>query len=108
MAKHTPGLWKIEEEYFPGIDSVDPPFTIILFGYAEEDCGIRGRTPEEIWIISFSAAKAQANARLIAAAPDLLAALKNIIQIGKRDMSNPKYDGYFEAARAAIAKAEGE
>jgi len=30
-------------------------------------------------------------------------ALQGIINIGKRDMSNPKYDGYFESARAALA-----
>ena len=49
-----------------------------------------------------------ADARLIAAAPDLLEALAGIVEIGKRDMSNPKYDGYFKSARAAIAKAGGE
>ncbi len=49
----------------------------------------------------------KANARLIAAAPDLLQALKGIIELGKRDTSNPKYDGYFLAAVEAIAKAEG-
>lgn len=47
------------------------------------------------------------NARLIAAAPELLAALRGILEIGKRDMSNPKYDGYFATASDAIAKAEG-
>ncbi len=39
---------------------------------------------------------------------ELLEALKGIIEIGKRDMSNPKYDGYFNAARAAIAEAENK
>lgn len=29
-------------------------------------------------------------------------ALKGIMEIGKRDMSNPKYDGYFEAANEAL------
>ena len=37
---------------------------------------------------------------------ELRAALAGIIEIGKRDLSNPKYDGYFEEARSAIAKAE--
>src|SRR5208283_4636260 len=46
--------------------------------------------------------------RVQRAAPDLLAALKGILEIGKRDMRNPKYDGYFETAKAAIAKAEPE
>ncbi len=30
-------------------------------------------------------------------------AMRGILDIGKRDMSNPKYDGYFEAARAALS-----
>lgn len=29
-------------------------------------------------------------------------ALRGILEIGKRDMSNPKYDGYFEEARATL------
>lgn len=29
---------------------------------------------------------------------ELETALKGILDIGKRDMSNPKYDGYFQAA----------
>ena len=29
-------------------------------------------------------------------------ALRAILEIGKRDMSNPKYDGYFEEAREAL------
>jgi len=32
----------------------------------------------------------------------LRAALEGIISIGKRDLTNPKYDGYFEAAREAL------
>ena len=32
-------------------------------------------------------------------------ALQGILDIGKRDMTNPKYDGYFEAAEAALAPA---
>ena len=46
-------------------------------------------------------------ARIAAAAPALLEALRAILEIGKRDMSNPKYDGYFESAYAAVAQAEG-
>ena len=33
----------------------------------------------------------------------LRSALQGILDIGKRDMSNPKYDGYFEEARLALA-----
>lgn len=42
---------------------------------------------------------------LMSAAPDLLEALQGILGLGKRDMSNPKYDSYFDAAKAAIEKA---
>lgn len=31
-------------------------------------------------------------------------ALQGIIDIGKRDMTNPKYDGYFEAAYHALTQ----
>ena len=31
-------------------------------------------------------------------------ALRGILEIGKRDLSNPKYDGYFAEARAALEK----
>ena len=34
---------------------------------------------------------------------DLREALGGIIEIGKRDMTNPKYDSYFEKAHAALA-----
>jgi len=57
-------------------------------------------------------AEAEANARLIAAAPDLLAALKALVVGVERD-DNPSDQGHCEhsdemnAARAAIAKAEG-
>lgn len=38
----------------------------------------------------------------------LVEALRGIIEIGKRDMSNPKYDGYFESAKEALAEHGGE
>ena len=54
-----------------------------------------------------------ANARLIAAAPELLAALKGILDVLPRDKVHPvgytdgKQDKANDAARAAIQKAEG-
>lgn len=41
----------------------------------------------------------------------LVGALRGIIEIGKRDMSNSKYNSYFESAHDALAnfnKARGE
>jgi len=48
-----------------------------------------------------------ADANLIAAAPDLLEALQSLAGIGRKSSTNPKYDGIFDAAHKAIAKAEG-
>ena len=33
-------------------------------------------------------------------------AAKGLLDIGKRDMINPKYDGYFESLKAAIERKE--
>ena len=68
MNGHTPGPWFIYDEKAtdglpiaaPGIDSES--VSIILYGTESDECGVNGRTPEE----------QMANARLIAAAPDLL------------------------------------
>ncbi len=51
-------------------------------------------------------ARRKANARLISAAPDLLAALEDIIGDGYSTQAIAP--SAYEAARAAIAKAKGE
>jgi hypothetical protein len=47
----------------------------------------------------------EANARLIAAAPDLLAALRNITECAEAGADGANMDLWIEQARAAIAKA---
>lgn len=44
----------------------------------------------------------------IAAAHDVLAALQGILDIGKRDMSNPKYDSFFITAKDAVRRSQGK
>lgn len=95
--KHTPGPWSYFKGNFahlehPGIEALDDTFSVVILGYkdrTEDDGGVRGRTAEE----------AEANARLIAAAPDLLAALKEILAADCKRTQ--------EQAAAAIVKAEG-
>ncbi len=49
-----------------------------------------------------------ANANLIAAAPELLEALQKMFLAGQKQNWNERYESEMNAARAAIAKALGE
>lgn len=99
-SNHTPGEWVIE-----------PRRTVVASGK-------RGLLVAQIATGSVSSAfggsfcideaEAQANVRLIAAAPDLLAALKDMLP--EENMNEKHLRPDFETcerARAAIAKAEG-
>jgi hypothetical protein len=86
--QHTPGPWKVREEYIHQIIGTD--------GWgAVADCAIGVRTPEE----------KDANARLIAAAPDLLAIAEAfVVDYAPNAGELAKWRGRF---RDAIRKAQG-
>lgn len=100
MSAHTPGQWFIEKELpteRPGIETnADGKFfSIVVWGDSandNDDGGVHGRTREE----------AMANARLIAAAPDLLEALEMVMPYLRGDKKAP-----WQKAETAIAKAKG-
>lgn len=111
-SKHTPGPWNRTPTQGgePGliIESIDSPDGhIVATALRSLQTGVAAvgtdwRTKEE----------AEANARLIAAAPDLLLALKAVLGWGLADPSQMQADaghpGDIERqARAAIARAEG-
>jgi hypothetical protein len=90
MGKHTPGPWTVYEAGFSVADA---------WGHVLST-DVEGRMPEE----------AAANARLIAAAPELLAALEALLSVYQ---GFAPWEGEVERqaeikARAAIAKARGE
>lgn len=94
---HTPGPWKI----------FDPLLTVVT--NSKEDYRI-ARTDDgdstDFDLVDV------ANARLIAAAPDLLAALKLWVDYDNCDEDDyvifgDSYNAVLDAAKAAIAKAEG-
>ncbi len=88
---HTPGPWNIGERQDGQRVEPYPVNYLPVSGH--------GQAIGRVYAGGFSDANIEANARLIAAAPDLLAALKHLIRDGGR--------GDFPTAEAAIAKAEG-
>jgi|SRR6185437_9026901 len=110
MANHTPGPWIFDKTnvghtahagyalYAPDFETGHEFCYVLCSGEKERVLGIG--VPE-------------ANARLIAAAPELLASLREILSLAKEWGKNPDYYSQAEAnivgfAESAIAKAEGQ
>jgi len=96
--KHTPGPWFTCEQV-----KQPHPHALVGIGNGSTHVAYVSVTPA-------NAFEADANARLIAAAPDLLAALRNCVET--LDAAKQQANGGCEwiasiEARAAIAKAEG-
>lgn len=89
MSKHTLGPWSIEDE------------TDITGFENDPDNGCVGRVDVAHVYLRMVPGRHRANANLIAAAPDLLAALKEVVRISDRKHAA------WDAAKAAIAQAEG-
>jgi len=104
-SKHTPGPWEVVEGGSPGVLHVKgPPLPITIVTIAL-DIDFAGSLERE------------ANARLIAAAPELLEALIEATACGMVPISSAKEGGASthsrqvkcaDMIRAAIAKATGE
>jgi hypothetical protein len=90
---HTPGPWKIERHYDPGYKNISAQkhtaLAQVVWCMEDED-----RSPE-----------CEANAHLIAAAPELLDALENLLKVHEGEGGTQHHAG--DMARAAIAKATG-
>lgn len=98
MSKHTPGHWKVTSDSPAGTGS----FARVMTAYDSKP-GFYG--PHGICdVISPNTTE---DAHLIAAAPELLEALRDCIALydGRDDEDVP---GYIMDAREAIAKAEGK
>ena len=108
---HTPGPWKYETSKFPGSRLVFAPYTGPLertVHFVACNVAARHHLPSR-----HQEAEAEANARLIAAAPELLAACKAVIKeayVSENHGEPPTAEmsaDVLEVLRAAIAKAEG-
>lgn len=88
-SKHTPGPWQLAEKYnCKDVRAVDGPYV----ADCNASAAIDWRTKE-------------ANARLIAAAPELLQALSGCVE--HMEHSTPQGQAAYEAALAVITKATG-
>lgn len=95
--KHTPAPWNVFEGQYvvnPGIDSEHR--TIIVWGNEGEECGILGVGEEQ-----------QANANLIASAPELLEALIELQDFSTRKISGNNNNPIWLKVANVISKATG-
>ena len=112
-SKHTPGPWRWTANYEPAELEIDIG-TYESPGYWGNPTLMAGDVCvvgcDEYWILGGDKydPDGRANARLIAAAPDLLAALKVAEKAMQADISGIDIGASFEQIRAAIAKATGE
>ena len=97
MSKHTPGPWLIAESV------VSRHAVTNMRRIRSKNEGLEHGAVCDVYGIQ-DGSEASANARLIAAAPDLLDAL---IEIVSADDSHELTQKHIESARAAIAKATG-
>lgn len=103
--KHTPGPWKWTRQYRDSLGA--HAFSLVdAGGYGILSCDGEANSPQML------GGRGEANARLIAAAPDLLEALEAICEMQERTYGYG-IDTHIELARlvvparAAIAKATG-
>ena len=90
MSEHTPGPWIVDALGY-GYDISAPEARCLITTSSD---------PKMVW----GAIAREADARLIAAAPELLEALESLLAQVEQYGHKPECD----AARAAIAKAKGE
>lgn len=96
MSKHTPGPWALRKEWSDSEAALEvwPSGEVCKAPYK----------PSAICLVDECRDAAEANAQLIAAAPEMLAALKWAARFINTEAHDPQL---METVDAAIAKAEG-
>jgi hypothetical protein len=116
-SKHTPGPWTIE--YIPACDTEDKNAMTAITCHADKfgkEGAILATVNRWSYCDAWPRRESQANAFLIAAAPDLLDALSELVVIADRDNAGDPdrtaTDNWrkkvWSIAREAITKAKGE
>ena len=98
MTNHTPGPWYVDEgangDILVTATPADPDWT------DNDVCHVYGGNDGD-------KAQALADAHAIAAAPDLLAALEQVLDLFEWGESGGEHEAAYDSAREAIAKTEG-
>ena len=122
MGKYTPGPWKFDWE------DDNRTWAIVKSPTGKIIANVNTESGPDIAPLVSEKMPAQSNAQLIAAAPDLFAALKAILPMAENGAATPGHEGFcgpeqscdcecmhaaydserLNQARAAIRKAEGE
>lgn len=100
-AQHTPGPW-----HYSHREGADGMYRTEVFSEQHGGIATCNWTPKHCGN-GVTATYREANARLIAAAPDLLVALQSLVNMDVSYQRGPKVAEAVEGARAAIAKATG-
>jgi len=108
--QHTPGPWGVLST------AVGPAYTAVCIGQLNEEKGLDNASDEyAVCVVPLIHDESRANARLIAAAPNLLAALEVGAEclVSWMETADPDYvrepdEQVLAAMRAAIAKATGQ
>jgi len=101
MTTHTPGPWRLVTR------SNQHGLAALAVAIDKPGCAPSWLPGKGFGLASTLTAQDEANARLIAAAPDMLAALKLCEAFCKGHQETPEKVVRYQQARAAIAKAEG-
>jgi len=105
-AQHTPGPWAYALEY--GQNITELPRITTVARCANYVIGLQSDYPGGNYRDGDPSGDEEADARLIAAAPDLLEALRNLLKEGEfTDYPNTRQWFAVNAARDAIEKATG-
>ena len=100
---HTPGPWRVIFE------SIDPEWSVVTDARGNIVANVNSETGPDVPPLVSTKMPRDANARLIAAAPDLLAALEAVMNHPhvRAYLPYSPTDAVFSGAMAAIAKAKG-
>lgn len=111
QVQHTPGPWQHNGLEQPAASAgLDPADWLPVAVYAGDTPICTTYLGERFSRVAPPVEERAANARLLASAPDLLAALETLVAMDNcnYERDTMRYEGAFDRAREAIARARGE